>query len=1185
MNPDHAATNAGDPSNGADLLHAINQSNALIQQAARSQDLLGLLGVIVEQATNLLKGSGGSFYQADPPTQTVHLKICTPFGGQDFTGNVLQYGEGLAGRVVETGQPLAIDDYSVWEGRAKIYEAEQNFRAIICTPVVCKGEIAGALQVIHNVPERKFTQRDLELLTLYANQAGVAIENAHLFQAAALERHHIRLLYDISHDISSSLDPNEILGRAVMLTCTALQGLTASAYLYIAAENRLSLRAMPGPQEADIDELDASLDLRPGKSLAGWVAAQREAVIVPDVLEDERWMHIPAVDQHGRAAICSPILFGGELLGVLTVLHAQPGYFTPEHLSLLVAISQSVGVALSNANRYDETQRRLAEITLIQSLSQAFNQRLEVQQLLEEAANQLLQRLSYAAVAIYLVSGKKLELRAACSRPEIAAPPQATTGIVELAARSGEPAMVRGNADAARSTYAGQAYVELAVPIFIGKTVIGVISIHSERRKQISRDDSETIQLLAGQISAALEKAFLYDQLRRQTQDLEATVTRRTAELAELYGLSQEIGFLYSFPDLLQRLLARLRKALRSDLAAVWLQVDGKSFFFMESRRPVADAAGAEVRSRCAQIVHADNLAAPASTPPIRSDDYDERLAPVRHINSVLGAPLTDGHRVVGALLAADEQVNIFSQENTRLLTTFANQASSAVARLANILNEQQQQWESLVEHLPVGVLLLDPEFHPLVINLLGRELLQVINGAPPVIGEALTQLGELSLQALTERADLLAPIEINIPTPLPRAITTQVRPVRAASGVAAHPWVLMLSDVTEVKENQRRLQSQDRLATVGQLAAGIAHDFNNIMATILVYADLLRFDTSLSGASQEKLAVIRAQIQRASSLIRQILDFSRRSVIEHVTLDLLPLLKEFDKMLMRVLPETIRLEFAYQPGAYWVNGDPTRLQQVLMNLAVNARDAMPQGGRLRYEMSTLATLPAGVRPATEADVSAWIRIVVADTGSGITADVMEHLFEPFYTTKPPGQGTGLGLAQVYGIITQHGGAIDVQTSLGEGTRITIYLPAIQVQKKETGSLNMPAIFDGAGLTVLVAEDDAATRDAILTLLEAAQCYVVPATNGIDALQKFRSATHPIDLIISDVVMPEMGGISLYRAIMETDPKIKMLMITGHPLDENNQQMLEQGNIRWLQKPFSVSEFSRALAGLFRPGE
>jgi len=443
-------------------------------------------------------------------------------------------------------------------------------------------------------------------------------------------------------------------------------------------------------------------------------------------------------------------------------------------------------------------------------------------------------------------------------------------------------------------------------------------------------------------------------------------------------------------------------------------------------------------------------------------------------------------------------------------------------------------------------------------------------------IGQPLSHFGALSMADLTARHAQSLPVEIAIEGPPRLLLEMEVRPM----GDVSLQWVLTVRDITAERENLARTQMQERLATVGQLAAGIAHDFNNIMAAILVYSDLLTADTGLPQVSRERLHIIQQQVQRAASLIRQILDFSRRSVMEQSTLDLLPFIKELDKLLARVLPENIRLELDYQDETYLVNADPTRLQQAFMNLALNARDAMPQGGSLKFTLSQLKIEADEPSPAPELPAGDWVHIVVADTGSGIPPDILPHIWEPFFTTKPVGQGTGLGLSQVYGIIKQHGGAIDVASQVGEGARFNIYLPALAVPREEGLGMEAPARFDGTGKTVLVVEDDQVTREAIKSLLKVYNFWVLTATNGSEALRIYKQMRKVITMVVTDLVMPEMGGVALYHALHEQYPDVKVLIITGHPLEENSQALLEKGNVHWVQKPFSAKEFGLAMQAL-----
>jgi two-component system, cell cycle sensor histidine kinase and response regulator CckA len=438
---------------------------------------------------------------------------------------------------------------------------------------------------------------------------------------------------------------------------------------------------------------------------------------------------------------------------------------------------------------------------------------------------------------------------------------------------------------------------------------------------------------------------------------------------------------------------------------------------------------------------------------------------------------------------------------------------------------------------------------------------------------------------------DAALPVEIFSPGPPKRIFAARIRQVpRHTPGGSpdsgGRQWVLTISDITQERENQAHTQEQERLATMGQFAAGIAHDFNNIMATILIYADLMYSDPALPRDMRDKMSTIQQQVQRAASLIRQILDFSRMAVMDQMKLDLLPLVKELDKMLARLLPETIRLEFSYRPGEYWVSGDPARLQQIFMNLALNARDAMPDGGVLHIELDRLevvadrARSPGDPAHLEEMAPGEWIRARVSDTGVGIPPENLEHIFEPFFTTKPVGRGTGLGLAQVYGIIRQHNGFIEAHSQIEQGAAFSIYLPALPVGQVEAPRPAETAPLKGHGAKILIVEDETAVREALQAFMELQGFNTALATNGHEALDYIQAVDGKLDLVISDVVMPGMGGLELYRRVRQAYPAIRMLLMSGYPLEEESRQGIEQGNLFWLQKPFSVQSLNQAVQRL-----
>ena len=388
--------------------------------------------------------------------------------------------------------------------------------------------------------------------------------------------------------------------------------------------------------------------------------------------------------------------------------------------------------------------------------------------------------------------------------------------------------------------------------------------------------------------------------------------------------------------------------------------------------------------------------------------------------------------------------------------------------------------------------------------------------------------------------------------------------------------------DITEKKRSEEALQRQERLAAVGQLAAGIAHDFNNIMSVISIYAELTSAAPELNPVARARMQTVVDQAQRATRMIHQILDFSRQSVYARQAIDLLPLLKEEIKLLKQTLPETIAVELVAPRTEFFVHADPTRMQQLVMNLAVNARDAMPQGGTLKLELAHVALDPAGEPPLPEMAPGWWVCLKVGDTGCGIADADLAHIFEPFFTTKARDKGAGLGLAQVHGIVAQHDGFAAVTSAVGAGTTFTIYLPAQAAPAVLTAPVPQAAqvalLPHGHGEQIMVVEDDAGVRSSVVALLELLNYRVTAAPDGAAALAELLDRQLPIDLIVSDVIMPRLDGINLVKALRQAGRQTPVILMTGYTADGERAALLDGEVAAWLDKPPSSWVLACAVA-------
>lgn len=499
--------------------------------------------------------------------------------------------------------------------------------------------------------------------------------------------------------------------------------------------------------------------------------------------------------------------------------------------------------------------------------------------------------------------------------------------------------------------------------------------------------------------------------------------------------------------------------------------------------------------------------------------------------------------------------------------------------QLLQQVREQADRMVQVMRSVPEGVLLLDSDCLVLLAN--------------PLASDILTQLALYDEQG---RLTTLAGVELDgllTAPPIGQWHTLHfagcvfeliARPLEDGPLLAG--WVVVIRDVTVEKTVEQQLQRQERLAAVGQLAAGIAHDFNNILSVITIYVELLSAATVVGEQERAYIATIISQSTRATRMIRQILDFSRQSILERQSLDLLPLFKEVEKLLRQTLPENIEMNFVYAPGEYCVLADPTRIQQLLMNLVVNAREAMPHGGALRIELShcamhtdaSLVLLPDPQLAPLREPPGKGVRIVVQDNGVGISAESMPHIFEPFFTTKGPGKGTGLGLAQAHGIVAQHQGQIFVSSEPGAGATFTVFLPAHQPRERITASAaERPRLPQGNGETVLIVEDDAALRASLLDLLELLNYATIDAANGEEALACLEGGVH-VDAIVSDVVMPRLGGIALVRRLRQNDVHTPVILISGHPKGEEPENIQDLDVRAWLEKPPSTQRLAYELA-------
>jgi len=387
-----------------------------------------------------------------------------------------------------------------------------------------------------------------------------------------------------------------------------------------------------------------------------------------------------------------------------------------------------------------------------------------------------------------------------------------------------------------------------------------------------------------------------------------------------------------------------------------------------------------------------------------------------------------------------------------------------------------------------------------------------------------------------------------------------------------------IVMDITERRQLGEQLRQSQKMEAIGQLAGGVAHDFNNILTVIHGHASLLLVDKTLNENAIRSAQQIGQAAERAAGLTRQLLTFSRRQVMQPKRLDLNQLVSNMTMMLGRILGEHITLQLKYWTEPAYIKADASMIEQVMLNLVVNARDAMPKGGQLAIRITTSKADPNYRQYQPESRAEDFICLTVSDTGCGIDSETLRRIFEPFFTTKEVGKGTGLGLATVYGIVNQHQGWIEVDSEIGKGSTFRVYLPSAREATPAEGGKGAQPATRGGHETILVVEDEFAVRELVCSILEGQGYNILSAETGVKALGVWEEHKKKIDLLLTDLVMPDhLNGRELAEKLRAERPKLKVIFTSGYTADVVGKDFVSQQGLHYLQKPYDPQKLTAAV--------
>ncbi|MBV8477916.1 MAG: response regulator, partial [Acidobacteria bacterium] len=545
-----------------------------------------------------------------------------------------------------------------------------------------------------------------------------------------------------------------------------------------------------------------------------------------------------------------------------------------------------------------------------------------------------------------------------------------------------------------------------------------------------------------------------------------------------------------------------------------------------------------------------------------------------------LGVPLKVGNTSIGAVVVQSYNQDIrFSEKDKEILTFVSQQLASAIEhkRHEEALRRSEARYRSLVQSAAYGIYRArrDGKFlevNPAIVTMLGYESADEVLALDP---KADVFRNPEELQRLMEewqRKGRLDNFEIKWQRKDETVITVRLSGRVVSNETDLEEFLEVIAeDVTEKRVLEDQFRQAQKMEAVGRLAGGVAHDFNNLLMVISGYTEVLL--EKLEGPLHAKAEAVQQAAERATTLTRQLLAFSRRQLLELKVVDLNTIISDMERLLAPLIGETIQLTTELDPALGHTRADAGQLEQVLMNLVVNAKDAMPGGGKIIIRTSNVELDGSYRREHTYIQRGPYIMLSVSDTGCGMDKETQSRIFEPFFTTKEKGKGTGLGLSTVYGIIKQSGGYIFAHSEIGHGTTFRIFLPRVEQPAECLGTVKRTQGDTRGSETVLLVEDEESVRRLVRETLESRGYKVMEAADGERALE-MASTQKPVQLMITDVVMPGINGQELAKEIVKIHPRIKMLFLSGYAEDTIRQQALPAGTA-FLQKPFTLQTLLR----------